>query len=658
MTIQNMIGRAYSTVPSPTMLASWDANENLSAMGFISGYATTVTVAGTTTLTVGSEQNQYFTGTTTQTVVMPVTSTLVLGQSWNIVNLSTDAVTIESSGTDSILVLPATSQTAVTCILVSGTTAASWSTSPLAGGGGVTAAQIQSQAFTYEVDSGTANAYVITPTPAITSLLAGMCFDVMIGGGNSNTGDSTLTVNGLGPSPIRILASTQPAISGQLLQYGIYRFIYDGSNFQAVELDTNWNTGSNYPSVFGGGATDGGQEYTFAWGLNAIATNNGSFVIADNLGTPNTDTAVQQFVASFAGGYSFYQLGTQIFNINSYSLVGGDGSSTNTGMYNFVFGNDTCSNTGNNNLVFGDGCSSTGTNNFVFGTSCNAESSSQFVFGFSAIAIYAGSFVINDSNASNSDTAVQQFVSTFSGGFYNYIATGLAWSIDTNGNEINHFGQADQSYSYQVPTTGFNIAIAAGVRTLTLAPAGTLASGTIDLSSVTPIDAQLVRVNTTQTITTLSFTGATVNNPPTTLVAGHGFDLQYNLANTAWNPLYQSLVSSGSWGINTWSTITAATLAATVANGYVINDISAVCVVTLPPSCNVGDQIRLDGLSTGMGWTATANTGQTIQFGNAASSSGGSWSSTNSTDSCLITCVVANTTWKLSDVVSADLTAT
>lgn len=107
--------------------AAWDSNKNLSANNLIEGYATTVTAAGTTTLTVASAFQQYFTGTTTQTVVMPVASTLVLGQSWLIVNSSTGNVTVNSSGGNAIVTLAPSSQTIITCILTSGTTAASWS---------------------------------------------------------------------------------------------------------------------------------------------------------------------------------------------------------------------------------------------------------------------------------------------------------------------------------------------------------------------------------------------------------------------------------------------------------------------------------------------------------------------------------------------------
>jgi hypothetical protein len=103
---------------------------------FVDGYATTATAAGTTTLTVLSAKNQYFTGSTTQTVVLPVTSTLVLGQKFTIVNNSTGLVTVQSSGANTIQIMGGTGITyapgvpgtvlTVTCISTSGTDAASW----------------------------------------------------------------------------------------------------------------------------------------------------------------------------------------------------------------------------------------------------------------------------------------------------------------------------------------------------------------------------------------------------------------------------------------------------------------------------------------------------------------------------------------------------
>jgi hypothetical protein len=95
--------------------------------GVITGYTTTATAAGTTTLTVASNSYQYFTGATTQTVVMPVTSTLELGRTWVIVNNSTGSLTINSSGGNLIKTLLGGQTIAIRCILITGTSAASWS---------------------------------------------------------------------------------------------------------------------------------------------------------------------------------------------------------------------------------------------------------------------------------------------------------------------------------------------------------------------------------------------------------------------------------------------------------------------------------------------------------------------------------------------------
>lgn len=124
---------SVTTSPTATAFAGWDANKNLSMNNALEGYTTTATAAGTTTLVVGSTYQQFFTGTTTQTVQLPVTSTLVLGQSFYIVNNSTGIVTVNSSGGNQVIALNPNSSTIVTVILTSGTTAASWNSSVVTG---------------------------------------------------------------------------------------------------------------------------------------------------------------------------------------------------------------------------------------------------------------------------------------------------------------------------------------------------------------------------------------------------------------------------------------------------------------------------------------------------------------------------------------------
>ena len=101
---------------------------NISTPNAINGYSTTATAAGTTTLTVNSNYQQFFTGSTTQTIVLPVASTLTLGHSFYINNNSTGALTINSSGGNLVATIPANMTAIITCILASGTNAASWDT--------------------------------------------------------------------------------------------------------------------------------------------------------------------------------------------------------------------------------------------------------------------------------------------------------------------------------------------------------------------------------------------------------------------------------------------------------------------------------------------------------------------------------------------------
>jgi sarcosine oxidase gamma subunit len=75
---------------------------------------------------VASAAAQFFTGVTTQTVTMPVTSTLRIGHHFYVVNNSSGSITINSSGGNAIQIMAPGTTCNLTCILTSGTTAASW----------------------------------------------------------------------------------------------------------------------------------------------------------------------------------------------------------------------------------------------------------------------------------------------------------------------------------------------------------------------------------------------------------------------------------------------------------------------------------------------------------------------------------------------------
>jgi hypothetical protein len=122
-------GTGVASAATASTLMSRDSSGNSNVVNLLEGYTTTATAAATTTLTVASTFQQFFTGITTQTVVLSATSTLVLGHSFLIVNNSTGVVTVNSSGGNPVVVLAAGTSVIVSCVLTSGTTAASWSSS-------------------------------------------------------------------------------------------------------------------------------------------------------------------------------------------------------------------------------------------------------------------------------------------------------------------------------------------------------------------------------------------------------------------------------------------------------------------------------------------------------------------------------------------------
>lgn len=115
------------TSPTISGITSSGANLSLPIIDNIKmGYTTTATAAGTTTLTVASNYRQFFTGSTTQTIVLPVTSTLVTGIAYEIENNSTGLLTVNSSGGNLVGTIPAGVCAHAVCISTATTTAADW----------------------------------------------------------------------------------------------------------------------------------------------------------------------------------------------------------------------------------------------------------------------------------------------------------------------------------------------------------------------------------------------------------------------------------------------------------------------------------------------------------------------------------------------------
>lgn len=131
-------GTSIKTVNNTSLLGSGDvgtiglgyggtgATSAPAAMASLMGFTTTATAAGTTTLTNASSYYQVFTGSTTQTVKLPATSTLATGWSFHICNNSSGNLTLQTNTAAAMTtILPGTTVMA-TCVSVAGDTAAAW----------------------------------------------------------------------------------------------------------------------------------------------------------------------------------------------------------------------------------------------------------------------------------------------------------------------------------------------------------------------------------------------------------------------------------------------------------------------------------------------------------------------------------------------------
>lgn len=102
VTLAKIASSAYNTTPTASTLAEWDGNVNMSANSFLPTSASVTTAAGTTTMSITSAPVQIFTGSTTQTVLLPSTG-VVAGQQYTIINNSSGVVSVQSQNTNSLL---------------------------------------------------------------------------------------------------------------------------------------------------------------------------------------------------------------------------------------------------------------------------------------------------------------------------------------------------------------------------------------------------------------------------------------------------------------------------------------------------------------------------------------------------------------------------
>jgi hypothetical protein len=227
------------------------------------------------------------------------------------------------------------------------------------------AADVMDQDLIYYVDSGAADAYVITPSPAITAYEEGQRF--IFRATNANTGASTLNINALGATAIQTNDGNALGANA-IIVGGYYEVTYDsnGSRFvftspsslqlhqsSDVDHDTTTNfvadehidhtavtitagTGLSYSS----GGTDISASATIDLDIdeltaiegNALDPANDAFVVDAN-GTPKKMTFQGSgFVVQTEAGATKTIAGADLNQIIEYTAAGGCVVTLNTGV--------------------------------------------------------------------------------------------------------------------------------------------------------------------------------------------------------------------------------------------------------------------------------------------------------------------------------------
>lgn len=186
-----------------TLAPSWQAPS-----GNVNGLTSTATAAGTTTLTNSSTTLQFFTGSTTQTMVLPAATTLSLGQQYNVFNNSTGAVTVEANGASVLIVMGASSSCLFTVTNI-GSGAGTWQLSYVTNTNLFTSSVVTGSASITNPSTWTTwgNSPALTFTPAITGLYKVYSNFIIINNSTGNGFVNTRIINTSGGATL--LAESQ-----------------------------------------------------------------------------------------------------------------------------------------------------------------------------------------------------------------------------------------------------------------------------------------------------------------------------------------------------------------------------------------------------------------------------------------------------------------
>ena len=637
---------SVTIVPTATAFAGWDANSNLSANNFLAGTALVTNSGGTTILTVASAGQQIFSGGTFQTVQMPVVATLATGQSYRLINDSSNALFVVSSGSNAIVTMQPLTQALLTYNGVAGTAAASW--------------DVQYTSNTIGVQSITGTAGQIAASSPTGNVTLSLVSDPVLPG----TGGVTLP---------------QGTTAQQAGAAGTMRFNTQTSVFEGTVDGVVWTPFS----------TASGTVVSVSGTLNRITSTGGTTPVIDIAATYVGQTSLTTLGTITTGTWNATPIDLATYvsgNLAVTHLNSGTGAGAGTywqgdGTWGTPAGTGVTSVSGTTNRITSTG----GTTPVIDIAATYVGQTSITTLGtvtsgtWNATPIDLATYVSGNLAVTHLNSGTGASSGTFWRGDGTWATPAGSGTVNSgNINEVAWYAANGTTVSgLTTANNGVLVTSAGGVPSISSTlPAGLTIPGY--QPTITP--AALTKTDDTNVTLTLGGTPATALLQATSLTLGWTGQLAVprggtgNSTFTAYSVICagttatgafqnvsgvgssgQVLTSNGAAALPTWQSpsssttpwtvVTAATQAMTTNNGYVANRASLI-TFTLPATAAVGDVLPVIGINAG-GWSLTQAAGQSIQIGTVSSTVGvtGSVTSQAGTDSVYLICVVANTTW-------------
>jgi len=160
----------------------------------------------------------------------------------------------------------------------------------------------------YAADTGAANAYIVTLSPALGAYAAGVL--VQFKAANANTTTSTVNVNSLGIVTIKKLGGATNLASGDIAAGMVVELEYDGTNFVMLNpvanapltsvIDTGFLTSSSVDVVNDNSASEV-TMFTYALTGGILSTNKGVRLRGTFTFTNNSSTTSASFFIKYGG---------------------------------------------------------------------------------------------------------------------------------------------------------------------------------------------------------------------------------------------------------------------------------------------------------------------------------------------------------------------